>query len=109
MQSSAKPENQVVYASHLNHARWSGRVRGANIDVVIADGVIADVAPSGELGDDAREVVDATGLHVLPGLIDAHVHLNDPGRADWEGFTSGTRALAAGGFTCAVDMPLNSF
>ncbi len=84
-------------------------VRGGNIDVVIADGVIADVAPSGELGDDAREIIDATGLHVLPGLIDAHVHLNDPGRADWEGFSSGTRALAAGGFTCAVDMPLNSF
>jgi allantoinase len=84
-------------------------VRGGNIDVVIADGVIADVAPSGELGDDAREIIDATGLHVLPGLIDAHVHLNDPGRADWEGFSTGTRALAAGGFTCAVDMPLNSF
>jgi allantoinase len=84
-------------------------VRGGNIDVVIADGVIADVAPGGELGDDAREVIDATGLHVLPGLIDAHVHLNDPGRADWEGFASGTRALAAGGFTCAVDMPLNSY
>jgi allantoinase len=84
-------------------------VRGGDIDVVIADGVIADVAPGGELGDDAREVIDATGLHVLPGLIDAHVHLNDPGRADWEGFASGTRALAAGGFTCAVDMPLNSY
>jgi allantoinase len=84
-------------------------VRGGNIDVLIADGVIADVAPGGELGDSAREVIDATGLHVLPGLIDAHVHLNDPGRADWEGFASGTRALAAGGFTCAVDMPLNSY
>ena len=84
-------------------------VRGGNIDVVIADGVIADVAPGGELGDDAHEVIDATGLYVLPGLIDAHVHFNDPGRADWEGFASGTRALAAGGFTCAVDMPVNSF
>jgi allantoinase len=84
-------------------------VRGGDIDVVIADGVIADVAPGGELGDEAREVIDATGLHVLPGLIDAHVHLNDPGRADWEGFSSGTRALAAGGATCAIDMPLNSF
>ena len=64
-------------------------VRGGNIDVVIADGVIADVAPGGELGDDAHEVIDATGLYVLPGLIDAHVHFNDPGRADWEGFASG--------------------
>ena len=83
-------------------------VRGGDIDVAIADGVIARVAPGGELSGDAREVIDATGLHVLPGLIDAHVHLNDPGRADWEGFATGTRALAAGGFTCAADMPLNS-
>jgi allantoinase len=88
---------------------FDAMVRGGDIDVAIADGVIADVAPGGELGDDAREVIDATGLHVLPGLIDAHVHFNDPGRADWEGFASGTRALAAGGFTCAVDMPLNSY
>jgi allantoinase len=84
-------------------------VRGGDIDVVIADGVIADVAPGGELGDDAREVIDASGLHVLPGLIDAHVHFNEPGRSEWEGFASGTRALAAGGFTCAVDMPLNCY
>ena len=48
------------------------------------------------LGDDAREVIDARGLDILPGLIDAHVHFNDPGRAAWEGWGSGTRALAAG-------------
>lgn len=83
-------------------------VRGGSIDVAIADGVIAEVAPGGELAGDGAERIDARGLRVLPGLIDAHVHLNDPGRADWEGFASGTRALAAGGFTCAVDMPLNS-
>ena len=82
-------------------------VRGGTIDVAIADGVIAEVAPGGELGE-GRETIDATGLLVLPGLVDAHVHLNDPGRADWEGFATGTRALAAGGFACAIDMPLNS-
>jgi allantoinase len=82
-------------------------VRGGTIDVAIADGVIAELAPGGELGE-GRETIDATGLLVLPGLVDAHVHLNDPGRSEWEGFATGTRALAAGGFSCAVDMPLNS-
>ncbi|MCL6576502.1 allantoinase [Kyrpidia sp.] len=52
--------------------------------------------------------IDATGLYIFPGLIDAHVHLNEPGRADWEGFTTGTMSLAAGGVTTFFDMPLNS-
>jgi allantoinase len=52
--------------------------------------------------------MDARGLLALPGVVDAHVHLNDPGRADWEGFATGTAALAAGGTTCAIDMPLNA-
>ncbi|KKA27010.1 hypothetical protein TD95_000539 [Thielaviopsis punctulata] len=45
---------------------------------------------------------------LLPGLVDAHVHLNDPGRAEWEGFYTGTRAAASGGVTTVIDMPLNS-
>ena len=45
---------------------------------------------------------------VLPGLVDTHVHINDPGRAEWEGFEHATRAAAAGGVTTLVDMPLNS-
>jgi len=45
---------------------------------------------------------------VLPGLVDTHIHINEPGRADWEGFKTATRAAAAGGYTCLVDMPLNS-
>ena len=56
----------------------------------------------------APRSLDATGLLVLPGAVDAHVHLNDPGRADWEGFATGTAALAAGGTTTALDMPLNA-
>ena len=83
-------------------------IRSESADLAVADGVIAAREEPGVLGDDAHEVIDARGLDILPGLIDAHVHFNDPGRAAWEGWGSGTRALAAGGFTCGVDMPLNS-
>lgn len=55
-----------------------------------------------------EKVVDFGDTVVMPGLIDVHVHLDDPGRAEWEGFPSGTRAASAGGITTLVDMPLNS-
>jgi allantoinase len=54
------------------------------------------------------ELHDVGALVVMPGIVDSHVHLNDPGRADWEGFDTGTQAAAAGGVTTIVDMPLNS-
>ncbi|MCW2792257.1 MAG: allB [Nocardioides sp.] len=58
---------------------------------------------------DAAEVVDLADDEVLlPGLVDTHVHVNEPGRTEWEGFASATRAAAAGGVTTIVDMPLNS-
>jgi allantoinase len=75
-------------------------------DVAVDNGKIAEVAP--QISGSPHEEVDATGLHVFPGLIDIHVHFNDPGRADWEGFDTGSAALAAGGGTCFFDMPLNS-
>ncbi len=75
-------------------------------DVGIVDGVIAEVEP--DLEGSAAAEVDATGLHVFPGVVDPHVHLNDPGRAEWEGFATGTAAFAAGGGTCLFDMPLNA-
>lgn len=78
----------------------------AVLDLRIEDGVVAELGP--QLEGRGAEELDATGLVVLPGCVDAHVHLNDPGRAAWEGFATGTRALAAGGTTCAVDMPLNA-
>jgi allantoinase len=81
-------------------------VRGDERDLAVADGLIVAAGP--ELSATAREEVDARGLLVLPGVVDAHVHLNEPGRTEWEGFATGTAALAAGGTTCAIDMPLNA-
>jgi len=75
-------------------------------DIAISDGKIAALAPA--LEGSADEVIDARGLHIFPGVVDAHVHFNEPGRTDWEGFASGTSALAAGGTTTFFDMPLNS-
>ena len=75
-------------------------------DVGVVDGLIAAVEP--DLEGSARETVDAAGLHVFPGVVDTHVHCNDPGRSDSEGFAHGTSALAAGGTTTFVDMPLNA-
>jgi allantoinase len=57
---------------------------------------------------DAVHDVDLGGLALLPGLVDTHVHVNEPGRTEWEGFATATRAAAAGGVTAIVDMPLNS-
>src|ERR1700678_2816898 len=51
--------------------------------------------------------VDLGDLALLPGLVDSHVHVNEPGRTEWEGFATATRAAAAGGYTTLVDMPLN--
>src|SRR6186713_2697009 len=54
------------------------------------------------------EAIDAGNAVLMPGVIDAHVHINEPGRTEWEGFETATRAAAAGGITSMVDMPLNS-
>ncbi|MBA2391653.1 MAG: allantoinase [Ktedonobacteraceae bacterium] len=75
-------------------------------DLAVVDGQIAAIAA--ELEGTASAEIDAQGMHIFPGVIDAHLHFNDPGRAHWEGFTTGTRALAAGGTTAFFDMPLNA-
>ena len=76
------------------------------LDIAIDGGRISAVEPA--ISRPARLHIPADGLYVFPGLIDVHVHFNEPGRTGWEGFASGTTALAAGGVTCFLDMPLNS-
>ena len=105
--------NMTLYASRA----WvGGEFQSARVDVV--DGVIASVVT----GDAVQESGDASAIsttaplivHVsegavlLPGLVDSHVHVNEPGRTEWEGFRSATLAAAAGGITTLIDMPLNS-
>jgi len=69
---------------------------------------IVAIDPLGTRLPSSAHVVDISDAMLLPGLVDTHVHINEPGRSDWEGFASGTRAAAAGGITTLLDMPLNS-
>jgi allantoinase len=90
----------IVRGGTLVHP--GGRVKA---DIRVSEGRIV------EIGTDlkpAADEIDATGLHVFPGLIDAHLHFNEPGRTEWEGAETGSYALAAGGGTMFFDMPLNS-
>src|SRR5688572_12117677 len=75
-------------------------------DIAIAEGRFVRIAP--EIADAAAVTLDAGGRTVFPGIIDPHVHFNEPGRTEWEGISTGSAALAAGGGTCFFDMPLNS-
>ncbi|MCX6433334.1 MAG: dihydroorotase [Actinobacteria bacterium] len=71
------------------------------VDIVIADGVIVELAPA---GTGAGEVIDSDGLVALPGFVDLHTHLREPGREDAETVLTGSRAAALGGFTCVHAM-----
>ena len=73
----------------------------------IRDGVIAAVSAFDDIPS-GRPVHDAGNSVVMPGLVDTHVHINEPGRTEWEGFSSATQAAAAGGVTTLIEMPLNS-
>jgi allantoinase len=81
----------------------------ATIDagIAIRGETIVGILPSDQIRSGDR-VVDAGDAMVLPGLVDTHIHINEPGRTEWEGFETATRAAAAGGVTTLVDMPLNS-
>jgi allantoinase len=75
------------------------------VDIAITNGTISAI---GSEVRDGAESVDGRGLIVLPGVVDAHVHFNEPGRDDWEGWDAGTRGAAAGGVTTVLEMPLNA-
>ncbi len=78
------------------------------LEVGVVDGTITALAPWGTGLTGARLVELGDDETLLPGLVDSHVHVNEPGRTEWEGFASATRAAAAGGVTTIIDMPLNS-
>ncbi len=90
----------------IRHARVVTPEDDRITDVLVENGRIANV---GDCGSRTAETeIDAGGKVLFPGLVDMHVHFNDPGRADWEGLDTGSAALAAGGGTTFADMPLNS-
>ncbi|GAB3204977.1 allantoinase AllB [Marinactinospora thermotolerans] len=78
------------------------------IAVAVRDGRITAITDYDTPPAAARTVEVAADEVLLPGLVDSHVHVNDPGRSEWEGFATATRAAAAGGVTTIIDMPLNS-
>lgn len=96
------PPDLVVRSSRV--MTWQG-LKPA--DILVHGGKIQAVRDHGKAPAGAK-IWDAGDKVVLPGLVDAHVHVNEPGRTDWEGFETATRAAAAGGITTIVDMPLNS-
>lgn len=76
-------------------------------DVAIQGEKITGLFSSGSK-ENAEQIIDAKGMLVFPGIFDSHVHFNEPGREDWEGFETGSKSAAAGGITTIMDMPLNS-
>src|SRR5258708_17121535 len=76
--------------------------------VFVKDGLISNVTPYADPQVGGERVIDCQRSVLMAGQIDPHVHINDPGRANWEGFTAATQAAAMGGVTTIVDMPLNS-
>ena len=78
-------------------------------DLRVSNGIITSIAPGGGLEPNSEEnFIDATGLHLLPGAIDPHVHFREPGDVNKEDLESGSRAAAAGGVTSFLDMPNNN-
>jgi dihydroorotase len=86
----------------VRHGLVVSHDRSARLDLAVRDGRVVEV---GERVGAGAEEIDATGLVVVPGLVDVHVHLREPGMTEKEDFFSGTRAAAAGGVTTVVDMP----
>ena len=88
-------------------ARRVVTTEGVRPAAILVDGERIQAVVSADQAPDQYKIHDFGDAAILPGLVDSHVHINDPGRADWEGFETATRAAAAGGYTMLVDMPLN--
>ncbi len=89
----------------------SGKTTSATIVISLVSGKITsiyDSVLSPSFFPEGTPYTDYSPFILLPGLVDAHVHLNEPGRTEWEGFWTGTRAAAFGGVTTVIDMPLNA-
>lgn len=98
----------MIYDLVFRAARVITATGEASRSIGVRDGRIAAIEPL-DVPMNARVVVELGVDEVLlPGLVDSHVHVNEPGRTEWEGFASATRAAAAGGVTTILDMPLNS-
>ncbi|MFI5148256.1 MAG: allantoinase AllB [Bacteroidia bacterium] len=100
-----KVSNSSSFALHSSRVLTENGLK--NLTLIIKDGKIADwkeglVSPAG------IPVEDLGALVIMPGIIDSHVHINEPGRTEWEGFETMTQAAVAGGITTLVDMPLNA-
>lgn len=110
--SIVKSDSIVVFKSHrvvLPHGVASAAVVTKNGQIVAVKGYDDSRIALG-INDEYQpiSVIDLGNLVLSPGVVDSHVHVNEPGRTHWEGFTTATRAAAAGGVTTIVDMPLNS-
>lgn len=76
-------------------------------DIAIENGKIVRIAPEIDVNQ-AKKVVEAAGCYVVPGMVDVHMHISEPGRTEWEGYLTGSQAMVAGGTTAFVEMPLNT-
>lgn len=106
--STSRAQSTVLASSR---AVVLGRLTAATIVISLDTGKITSIFHSVLPASDfpaGTPYIDHTPHILLPGLVDAHVHLNEPGRTEWEGFYTGTRAAAFGGVTTVVDMPLNA-
>ncbi|MBI5770615.1 MAG: allantoinase AllB [Verrucomicrobia bacterium] len=103
VQRSLEPERLDLIVRGGTLVTPAGLVRA---DLAVRREKIVQIAP--QISEAAEQTLEADGRYVFPGIIDAHVHFNEPGREDWEGLAAGSAALAAGGGTMFFDMPLNS-